>query len=306
MNAQPQKSAEELEQLGDQALTAGQLKEALDHYDAARRLIFEAFDADLIKVVDFEAVSRITDDLSRVGQKARDVWRQLQPPPKPLDERAAELRATVDASTEAGDLAHASHMSFRLGETLEELDDQEGAESAYRRAVALAREVDASDPELMLWAFSALIEFLGPTAESVALANEMATNLINRDERYHPMRAAEAAHNWAIAELKFAEVTPHRVDHAIGGIAQKAIEMLDDVCFSWQEPVTSSAGGRRPAWCRSLRRSGSVASRCGQIRGLAMVHGPRDPWPRAPLRHLVRRAHSCWRGRMMSCPAAGV
>ncbi len=64
-----------------------------------------------------------------------------------------------------------------------------------------------------------------------ALAHEMASNLIERDEMYHPMRAADAANCWAIAELKFAEVETHRVDHAIDGIARPAIDMLDDICF---------------------------------------------------------------------------
>jgi hypothetical protein len=48
---------------------------------------------------------------------------------------------------------------------------------------------------------------------------------------YHPMRAADAAYHWAVAELRFAEAAQHRVDHAIDGIARQAIEMLDGICF---------------------------------------------------------------------------
>jgi tetratricopeptide (TPR) repeat protein len=231
MSEQPTVSAEELEQLGDEALSAEQLERALQHYGEARRLLCEALDLVLGEDADFEVISMITDDLSRVGEKAHDVWSRLQPPPKSHEEQAAELRAMVDVSMESGDLAHASHMSFRLGETLEDLGDLENAESAYRQAVVLAREVDASDPELMLAAFASLIHFLSPSEESVALAEEMAANLIDRKEMYHPMRAAEAAYHCAIAELEFAEVNPHRVDHAMDAIARPTIKMLDDICF---------------------------------------------------------------------------
>lgn len=231
MNEQSQASAEELEQLGDEALAAGNLGPALQHYEEARALLHEALDLVLGGGADFDIVSTIADDLSRAGAKAHDVWSRLQPPPKTLDEQAAELRAVVDESLASGDLAHASHMCFRLGETLEDLGDHENAESAYRQAVVLAREVDANDAELMLAAFTSLIHFLSPSVESVTLAQEMATNLIDRKEMYHPMRAAEAAYHCAIAELKFAEVNPHRVDHAIDAIARPTIEMLDEICF---------------------------------------------------------------------------
>ncbi|MBP2450942.1 hypothetical protein [Mycolicibacterium lutetiense] len=148
-----------------------------------------------------------------------------------MNERATELRAAVETSMEEGDLAHASHMSFRLGETLEDLGDREGAESAYRHAVVLAREVDANDPELILAAFTSLIHFLSPAEESVALAQELAGYLIDRDDMYHPMRAADAAYHCAIAELNFAEVAPYRMDHAIDDIARPTIKVLDDICF---------------------------------------------------------------------------
>ncbi len=231
MNEQPTMSAEELEQLGDEALSAEQLEQALQHYEEARQILGVALDLVVEADADFEVFSMITDDLSRVGDKAHDAWSRLQPPPKSHEEQAAELRAMADKATEEGDLAHASHMSFRLGETLEDIGDLENAESAYRQAVMLAREVDASDPELMLAAFTSLIHFLSPSEESVALAQEMAANLIDRKEMYHPMRATEAAYHCAIAELNFAEVAPHRMDHAIEAIARPTIKMLDDICF---------------------------------------------------------------------------
>lgn len=238
MTEQHQASAEELEQFGDEALAAEQPEEAIRHYDSAHDSLSEALDLAVDADADFEVVSMIADDLMRLTEKAFDARSRLQPPPESHQpspkshlEQAAILRTTVDESMESGDLAHASHMSFRLGETLEDLNDREGAESAYRQAVMLAREVDAGDPELMLAAFSYLIHFLSPSEESVALAQEMAANLMDRREMYHPMRASEAAYHCAIAELRFAEVNPDRVDHAIDAITRPAISMLDDICF---------------------------------------------------------------------------
>lgn len=146
-------------------------------------------------------------------------------------ERVDKFRAEVQESVESGDIAHASHTSFRLGGLLEKLGDREGAESAHRDAVVLARQVDGRDPELVLAAFTSLFHFLSPSEESITLAQEMAGHLINRDDIYHPMRAAEAAYHWAVAELAYAEVTPHRIDHVVEGIARTAIDALDDVCF---------------------------------------------------------------------------
>ncbi|MED5813444.1 hypothetical protein VST63_13865 [Mycolicibacterium sp. 050232] len=239
MNGQQQASAEELEELGDEALAAEQPEGALRHYDSAHESLSKALNLAVDADADFEVVSMIADDLMRITEKAFDARSRLhprpephhQPPPISLEEKAAELRTTVDESMESGDLAHASHMSFRLGETLEDLNDLEGAESAYRQAVMLAREVDADDPELMLAAFSYLIHFLSPSEESVALAQEMAANLMDRKEMYHPMRASEAAYHCAIAELRFAEVNPDRVDHAIDTITRPTIGMLDDICL---------------------------------------------------------------------------
>lgn len=231
MNDRPHASAEELEQLGDEALTAEQSEQALQHYEAAHELLCEALNLVVDEDAEFELVSMIADDLIRIEEKAFDARSRCQPPPKSHEERAAELRAVVDEAMESGDLAHASHMSFRLGETLEDLGDNESAESAYRQAVVLAREVDARDPELVLAAFVSLIHFLSPSEESVALAQEMAEKLIDRKEMYHPMRAAEAAYHCAIAELRFAEVNPHRVDHAVDAITRPTITMLDDICL---------------------------------------------------------------------------
>jgi hypothetical protein len=148
-----------------------------------------------------------------------------------LGHEASTLRASIDRSVESGDLAYAAKVNIDLGDLLQEAGDRDGAESAYRQAVALSRQVDSAMPELTLWAFSALVNFLAPSQESIALGHEMATTLIERREMYHPMRAAEAAQCWAIAELAFAETVPGRVDHAVNDVARQAIEMLDGVCF---------------------------------------------------------------------------
>lgn len=87
------------------------------------------------------------------------------------------------------------------------------------------------DPELLLHTFWSLIDFLPPSEESVSLAKEMASNLIERREMYHPMRAADAAYRLALAELDFAEIAPQHLDSAIDGSTRQAIEMLDGVCF---------------------------------------------------------------------------
>lgn len=181
-------------------------------------------------VGDGDSLLALTDNLGRVQNKAHAVWSRLNPP-LPLDEQVTALRTSIDRSVESGDLASASKLSIDLGELLEKLDDHGGAESACRQAVALARQVDAAMPEITLWAFRALVHFLPPSLETITLAREMATNLIERDDMYHPMRAADAAYCWATAELEFAEVSPERVDHAVNGVARQAVEMLDGVCF---------------------------------------------------------------------------
>lgn len=216
-------TVEERERLGDEALAAGRLDEALDHYEEVNNLIRPLMDV----VVEVETSTRLVEALNRTRAKLLDARGELLPPP----DHAAELRAAAEAAVETGDLARASHTSFRLGEALEESGDRDAAESAYRQAVVFARQVDAADPELMLAAFCSLINFLAPSEESIALAAEMAANLIERDEMYHPMRAAEAAYHWAVAELKFAEIIPSRADHVIDGIVRQAAEMLDDICL---------------------------------------------------------------------------
>ena len=229
MSEQAPMSADELERLGDEAHARGNDDEAIRHW-------WDAIGAFLVD--DDSGHDDATDPLTRLDQfvtrltaKVQRIHHERKPPPKSLDEQAAGLRAAIAESTESGDIAHASHVSIDLGDVLDELGDHDGAESAYRQAVAFARQVDAALPELTLWAFGSLIDFLAPSEESVALAQEMATNLIERDEMYHPMRAADAAHNWAMAELRHAEVAQHRVDHAIDGVARQAIAMLDDICF---------------------------------------------------------------------------
>src|ERR1043165_9491519 len=131
-------SADELERLGDDALAAGELQAALNHYSEARRLVFDMLDPGLVQGTDFDTVSEIADELSRISRKRDDLARATQPPPKPLEEQAADLRAAVDVSMEDGRIVHAAELCIDLGEILAELDDVDGAESAYRQAVALA------------------------------------------------------------------------------------------------------------------------------------------------------------------------
>lgn len=223
----------ELERRGDEAASAGDLDAALAYYEQARRCYDVVIDWDkqILDQVDSATFDLILNVLMRIQTKMQNVVEEMESSMQPPADPAAELRAAADEAMEEGDLAHASHMSFRLGEVLKESGDSGGAESALRKAVALARQVDAADPELMLAAFSSLIFFLAPSEESIALAAEMAKHLLNRDEMYHPMRAAETAWVWARAELEYAEVVPHRLDHVIDGIVGQALDMLDDICL---------------------------------------------------------------------------
>lgn len=228
MNEQP--TAEECEFLGDEAAEAGQLEEALDHYSQARRLRCDALTMALVgDDLDSQSMSAYGTDSARLNQKIRTIVDELNPP-KTLSERIADLRVELDEQLSTGRLDLASHLSTQLGSAFEELGDQDEAESAYRRAVVLARQYDR-DPELLLHTFWSLIDFLPPSEESVSLAKEMASNLIERREMYHPMRAADAAYRLALAELDFAEIAPQHMDSAIDGSTRAAIEMLDGVCF---------------------------------------------------------------------------
>lgn len=170
----------------------------------------------------------VADAVDRTGAQLLGIRQDRLPP---AEQRAAELQAEVTRFTESGRPDHAARMGLQLGELLDGLGDAEGAESAYRRAVALARQADATDPEAFLAAFAALSTFLTPSEESVALAHEAAQNLLNRDEMYHPMRAAEATHLLAVAELTAAEHAPDRVDHIIDGIVRPAMATADDACL---------------------------------------------------------------------------
>lgn len=231
MNTLAPTSVDEFELLGDEARSAGQWEQALDHYERAEGLVFERFDLAMRQPGDLDEVVRTADVLNRVVRKVCEAMHALQPPPPSAAERVAELRAALEWSVESGYLAHAAGVAVDLGSALAELDDRDGAESAYRQAVAFARQVDADQPDLMLWAFRSLIDFLAPSEESITLAEEMADNLIDRREMFHPMRAAEAAYHWAVAELRFTEVAQHRVEHAVDGIARRAVEALDCVCL---------------------------------------------------------------------------
>lgn len=225
-------TADELEFLGDEAAAAGQLSEALNSYLKARRLLCDAIVFETPPVtLELASITASNATMKRVNQKIRDISAELCTPPKPLTEQIAGLRSDMDEFLMDGYLGLAVHVSIQLGAAFDELEDRDEAESAYRTALALARQVDATDPELLLHAFWSLIDFLPPSEESLALAREMASNLIDRAEIYNPMRAADAAHLQAIAELDFAEITPHHVDSAINGVAQQAVVMLDDVCL---------------------------------------------------------------------------
>lgn len=228
MSEQP--TADEHEFLGDEAASAGQLNEALDYYGQARRLRCNAISFDM-GTNTLLTVSAFNAAMARLNAKIRDISAELRTPPKPLTEQIADLRIEMDELLAAGRGDLAAHLSVQLGAAHEELGDNEAGESAYRYAVVLARQVDAGDPELLLHTFRSLIDFLPPSEESLALAKEMASNIIERKEMYHPMRAADAAYRLALAELDFAEMAPQHMDSAIDGSTRQAIEMLDGVCF---------------------------------------------------------------------------
>ena len=116
-----------------------------------------------------------------MNQKIRTIVDELNPP-KTLTERITDLRTELDEHLTTGRLALAGHLSVQLGAAHEEFGGNDEAEASYRYAVVLARQVDARDPELLLHTFWALIDFLPPSEESVALAQEMASNLIDRKE----------------------------------------------------------------------------------------------------------------------------
>lgn len=225
-------TAEELEFLGDDRFDSGQLNDALDFYVQARRLRCDALDLALAsQQQQLLSVTAFNADMSRLNGKIQAISTELAAPPQPVAEQIASIRTELDEHLMDGRIDLAAHLSVQLGAALEELDDQNEAESAYRYAVALARQVDARDPELLLHTFWTLIDFLPPSEESLALAQEMATNLIKRKEMYHPMRAAEAAYCWATTELNFAERHPDRIDRAVNTIARQAMEMLDGTCL---------------------------------------------------------------------------
>lgn len=224
-------TADELEFLGDEAFAAGQLNQALEHYSEARQLHGDALRLALSsEFCDSQMLAPIRSAMKQLNQKIRPIVDELNPP-LTLQERIAKLQTELDQRLAGGRLDLASHLSVQLGAAHEESGDNDEAESAYRYAVVLARQVDARDPELLLHTFWSLIDFLPPSEESLALAQEMASNLIERKEMYHPMRAADAAYRLAIAELEFAEIAPHHMDSAIDGSTRQALEMLDGVCL---------------------------------------------------------------------------
>jgi len=148
--------------------------------------------------------------------------------PQSPEEWAAEYRIEADKAAAEGDLARASHTWVVIGEARETAGDRGGAESAFRRAVALARQVDAQDPELVMYAFTTLSDFLAPSEESVRLAEELVESL-ERREMFHPLRALNAERLWARALLKLVAVDPSRIDEAVrrAGIAA---DLGDRVC----------------------------------------------------------------------------
>ncbi|TXI53376.1 MAG: hypothetical protein E6Q55_35220 [Mycolicibacterium mageritense] len=224
-------TADELEFLGDEAAAAGQPQQALDLYARARRLHCDAMRLAISsESFDMQTLAPTNASLKRLNGKIRTLVDELHPA-RTLTERIADLQTELDKRLADGRLDLASHLSVQLGAAHEESGDNDEAESAYRYAVVLARQVDARDPELLLHTFWSLIDFLPPSEETLALAREMASNLIERKEMYHPMRAADAAYRLAIAELDFAEIAPQQMDSAIDGSTRQAIEMLDGVCL---------------------------------------------------------------------------
>lgn len=229
MTEQP--TADEHEFLGDEAAAAGQPEQALDMYAQARRLRCDALRLAISsESIDMRTLAPTNAALKRLNDKIRNLVDELHPP-KTLMERITDLQTEMDEHLASGRLDLAGHLSVQLGAAHEEFGDNDEAESAYRYAVVLARQVDARDPELLLHTFWSLIDFLPPSEESVALAREMASNLIERKEMYHPMRAADAAYRLAIAELDFAEIAPQHLDSAIDGSTRQAVDMLDGVCL---------------------------------------------------------------------------
>ena len=149
-------------------------------------------------------------------------------------DRAAELRARIEADVASGDLAMVSTWHEGLGDVLAEQGDREGAESAYRQAVAVAREIGPDDGFAgfqLMWAFRKLIHFLAPSEEAVQLGAEVLVILTSSDEEICDTYVAEAASVWATASLRFAELQPDHLDKAIGS-AKQAIEMWNRYsCF---------------------------------------------------------------------------
>ena len=202
----PLAAVEQIEQFGDDHLSDGQVEEVVIKYKQAA----SACAMVLIETSSHEQQAALNDALSRIVEKGRAAWREL-----PASQRVSigDVRfgqTMVDRAIADGDLPLAGYLSIEYGRMLLAEGDAERAETAFRQAVTLAREVDADDPELVLLAYVTLLTALGPTEEALSLANELSLAMIGRKELYHPMRAANAVCIRAVLELNYSLTHPAR------------------------------------------------------------------------------------------------
>lgn len=222
----PLAAVEQIEQFGDDHLSDGQVEEVVIKYKQAA----SACAMVLIETSSHEQQAALNDALSRIVEKGRAAWREL-----PASQRVSigDVRfgqTMVDRAIADGDLPLAGYLSIEYGRMLLAEGDAERAETAFRQAVTLAREVDADDPELVLLAYVTLLTALGPTEEALSLANELSLAMIGRKELYHPMRAANAVCIRAVLELNYSLTHPAHLNEAIQ-VCQHAITFADNVCF---------------------------------------------------------------------------
>lgn len=227
----PSGFSQDYEQLGNAALAAGDEELALALFATAfRRALAEEDAVKADPTLEIRSPSACTVAIHRVAWKAAELLDDPPRSPLPIlgdliDKRWAE----IDDAAAAGELLVAAERAVKFGDVLDDLGELAQAETAYRRAVHFARELDAADPELLLLTFRSLIDFLPPSAETRALAGELVDKLA-RPKCHHPMRTAEAACCQAKAELSFVAVDPNALDAALDAVAN-AIRLCDEVCF---------------------------------------------------------------------------
>ena len=230
----------ELEKFGDECVASGDCDKADSYYKDALNLILDDLD-------NFE--DRMEDFL-RITAKVREVHPLEEEPPLSAEESIAEMREGVDEAISNGNLRRASHLSFLLGQELETNGDKEGAESAYRQSVALARETGVADPELVLASFTSLARFLSPSLESVRLSAELTEMMCGRTRMGHLMRCAEARYTHALGTLELAEQDVSYLDESLV-IARESIAKSHDSC---QHELARNIGLRVAEILRSTGR----------------------------------------------------